>query len=363
MSYSVIRMQKIKAGGIRGIQNHDQRLKESHTNPDIDKAKSHLNQDIHNPDDKRTYYMRIKDRVKELDLPKAPRKDAVVMCEFIATSDKAFFDRLSQSEQERFFKESYNFIANRYGKENIVHATVHYDEKTPHLHMGIVPVTKDNKLSCYKIFDKTELTRLQADYNKYMNDKGFELEKGESREGKRKHLDTQRFKAETMKEEIKGLEYQIDTLKNDLKDFKRVYKSVRDIKYTYQQIDGLKGKKSVLNKANVVVPEKDFEMLKNAAKKSATLEYELELIKSEVDRLKDRSKRNEAVAYKYKTENEQLRDKVSELSEKITVFYRLFAKHNVSEKQVNALLKQTMKEMQAEKIQQRSKQKSWEMER
>ena len=49
-----------------------------------------------------------------------------------------------------------------------------------------------------------------------------------------------------MKEEIKGLEYQIDTLKNDLKDFKRVYKSVRDIKYTYQQIDGLKGKKSVL---------------------------------------------------------------------------------------------------------------------
>ena len=51
--------------------------------------------------------------------------------------------------------------------------------------------------------------------------------------------------AETMKEEIKGLEYQIDTLKNDLKDFKRVYKSVRDIKYTYQQIDGLKGKKSV----------------------------------------------------------------------------------------------------------------------
>ena len=54
------------------------------------------------------------------------------------------------------------------------------------------------------------------------------------------------WKAETMKEEIKGLEYQIDTLKNDLKDFKRVYKSVRDIKYTYQQIDGLKGKKSVL---------------------------------------------------------------------------------------------------------------------
>lgn len=357
MSYSVIRMQKIKAGGIRGIQNHDQRLKESHTNPDIDKAKSHLNQDIHNPDDKRTYYMRIKDRVKELDLPKAPRKDAVVMCEFIATSDKAFFDRLSQSEQERFFKESYNFIANRYGKENIVHATVHYDEKTPHLHMGIVPVTKDNKLSCYKIFDKTELTRLQADYNKYMNDKGFELEKGESREGKRKHLDTQRFKAETMKEEIKGLEYQIDTLKNDLKDFKRVYKSVRDIKYTYQQIDGLKGKKSVLNKANVVVPEKDFEMLKNAAKKSATLEYELELIKSDVSRLKSREERTEKLAHKYRTENEQLKDKVS-------AFYRLFEKSSVSAHQLDALLKKTMKEMKAERMQQiKSKSKSWEMER
>ena len=88
MSYAVIHMQKLKAGGIRGIENHNERLKTSRTNPDIDYERSHLNKDLLAKDE-RTYYMRIKERIEELNLSKAIRKDAVMACGFICTSDRA----------------------------------------------------------------------------------------------------------------------------------------------------------------------------------------------------------------------------------------------------------------------------------
>lgn len=34
-----------------------------------------------------------------------------------------------------------------YGKENLLYATVHMDEITPHMHYGVVPITKDGRLS------------------------------------------------------------------------------------------------------------------------------------------------------------------------------------------------------------------------
>ncbi|MBJ7968236.1 plasmid recombination protein, partial [Bacillus cereus] len=40
-------MQKFKMRDVKGIQIHNQREKESHTNPDIEKEQSHLNYDLH----------------------------------------------------------------------------------------------------------------------------------------------------------------------------------------------------------------------------------------------------------------------------------------------------------------------------
>lgn len=291
MSYSVIRMQKIKSGGVRGIQNHDQRITESLTNPDIDPEKSELNENIHE-EDHRTYYMRIKDRIDELNLPKAPRKDAVVMCEFIATSDKAYFENMPPEEQKRFFKASYDFIADRYGKENIIHATVHYDEKTPHLHMGIVPVTKDNKLSCYQIFDKKELMSLQQDFNRYMNDRGFELEKGESREEKRKHLDTQRFKAETMKEQVNSLSKEANTLRNAINALESDFKRVEDIKIRFEEINAIEGKSIPFMKKMVAIDTKTLEDLKDLGRRQHVLENKIERLENENNRFRERNSKS-----------------------------------------------------------------------
>ncbi|WP_444544439.1 plasmid recombination protein [Pullulanibacillus camelliae] len=46
MSYAVVRMQKMKAHDLKGIQFHNQRERESRTNLDIDKERSHENYDL-----------------------------------------------------------------------------------------------------------------------------------------------------------------------------------------------------------------------------------------------------------------------------------------------------------------------------
>lgn len=38
-----------------------------------------------------------------------------------------------------------------YGAENILYVTVHMDEKTPHMHFGVVPITEDGRLSVKEI--------------------------------------------------------------------------------------------------------------------------------------------------------------------------------------------------------------------
>jgi len=113
MSYAIIRIQKMTSGCVKGIQLHDQREKDhSNTNPDIDFSKSGQNEDLHNPG-KIDYNHRVKQRIQELHLPKAVRKDAIVMCQCLVTSDKQFFDKMPPNEQKRFFQDSYDFIKNR----------------------------------------------------------------------------------------------------------------------------------------------------------------------------------------------------------------------------------------------------------
>src|SRR5699024_7987500 len=127
MSYAVCRMQKVKSPGLKGMQFHNQRERESRTNEDIDRERTHENYDSQKTGTRKT------------------RKDAVLVNELLVTSDRDFFERLDPGEQKRFFEESYKLFSERYGKQNIAYATVHNDEQTPHMHLGVVPM-RDGKL-------------------------------------------------------------------------------------------------------------------------------------------------------------------------------------------------------------------------
>src|SRR5699024_11788321 len=64
MSYAVCRMQKVKSAGLKGMQFHNQRERESRTNEDIDRERTHENYDLQN-DENINYNERVKDRSEE----------------------------------------------------------------------------------------------------------------------------------------------------------------------------------------------------------------------------------------------------------------------------------------------------------
>src|SRR5699024_12701252 len=74
--------------------------------------------------------------------------------------------------------ESYKLFSERYGKQNIAYATVHNDEQTPHMHLGVVPM-RDGKLQGKNVFNRQELLWLQDKFPEHMKKQGFELKRGE----------------------------------------------------------------------------------------------------------------------------------------------------------------------------------------
>lgn len=60
-------------------------------------------------------------------------------------------------------------------------ATVHMDEKTPHMHLCFAPLTEDNRLSAKEIVgNKKKLTEWQDRFWEYMVRKYPDFERGES---------------------------------------------------------------------------------------------------------------------------------------------------------------------------------------
>lgn len=199
MSFQVIHFEKFTRGSVKGIEIHAQREKPgvSHTNPDINWKKTKNNFDLIPPPEG-GYNRAVSQRISELNLPRAVRKDAVVLCGFVISSDKDFFKGMRAEKRRSFFQASFDFLADRYGRENIIAATVHMDESTPHMHLYLVPVTQDGRLSAKAIFNRQELQRLHSDFYAQVG-REFGLQRGEGKEqGKRRfHLDTPEFKKYT----------------------------------------------------------------------------------------------------------------------------------------------------------------------
>ena len=213
MSFGVCRVEKVKgAAAVAGLQLHNNRERQhSNTNPDIDRSRSGLNYSLIEQST-HSYNKLIEGRLQQgYKGKKAIRKDAVRMCEMLFTSDGEFFARLSEQEQQQFFIDCFEFAAQRYGRENIIAATVHLDEATPHLHLDFVPLTQDGRLSAKEVLGgRKEMQQLQDDFyafvaNKYGLDRGnrADIENGET---SRKHLETAEYKEKLARDRIKQAE-------------------------------------------------------------------------------------------------------------------------------------------------------------
>ena len=86
------------------------------------------------------------------------RKDVNVMVSWVVTLPQTLNNQ-GFADEEKFFREAYAFLSERYGKENVISAYVHLDETTPHLHFAFVPVTEDTKRGGFKLSAKEVVNR------------------------------------------------------------------------------------------------------------------------------------------------------------------------------------------------------------
>lgn len=141
----------------------------TYKNQKIDHSKTHLNYNLAPEHKNMTDYEYMKKRCEEFKILK--RKDVNWLVSWVITIPADY-----TGNQSLFFREAYNFMENRYGKENVVSAYVHLDETSPHIHFCFVPVIFDKKKQEYKVnakkcIDKTELKQIHPQMQKYLENK------------------------------------------------------------------------------------------------------------------------------------------------------------------------------------------------
>ena len=194
MPYAILRFQKRKAGGVVACERHNERRKEAYkSNPDIEMGRSKENYHLV-PQPRYTYKKEINRMIAEAGCK--VRRDSVMMVETLITASPEFMNSLPPEEQKLYFQTALDFVSERVGRQNILSAVVHMDEKTPHMHLSFCPITPDGKLSAKAFLgNQKTLSEWQTAYHERMSAKWSELERGQSSmETKRKHIPTWLFK-------------------------------------------------------------------------------------------------------------------------------------------------------------------------
>lgn len=275
VGYAVVHMMKIKSGAVGGIQSHNNREHEPKTNPDVDMSRSEDNYDLISCDN---YKRSIKEKLSNLvESSRAIRKDAVVVCNFIVTSDNETMDALGADRQREFFQDSVKWFSDRYGADRVLNATVHMDETTPHLHIGVMPITQDGRLSAKAIFTKTEMKAIQTEFAREVGEK-YGLERGV--EGsERTHLSEARFKEQKALEMVnehgaitQELRVLAEDYKQELSEAARSLETVKQELSTMQyRKDALQGEAERLKALNNQTADKIREANEAIKKYSSTL--------------------------------------------------------------------------------------------
>ena len=132
------------------ILQHFDRTAE-HPTENIDKSRTHLNYNLAPKEGKQIDI--LNQRLSEVKVQN--RKDVNVLCSWVVTLPKS----LPEDKEEEFFRKSYGFLEEKYGKDNVVSAFVHKDEVTPHIHFAFIPVVKDQRNDRMKVSAKECVTR------------------------------------------------------------------------------------------------------------------------------------------------------------------------------------------------------------
>ena len=357
LSYSIFRVKGIKTtGDLRGIGKHnDERV--SHTNQDIDRTRSSENIELVKCDGsylkkfneitsemKAEHEERMKtirsDRRKTFDQAINSAKNDVA-AEFLFTSDDVFFCDKSREEIEAWANKSLEFLEKDIGitKDKIIHAVIHMDEATPHLHVVAVPLTRDYdgrrkaevlQISRNKFIPtKEDLARLQDVYNERMNERGYNLQRGTTKDIK--HVTVSEFKEQTQYHEhkLERLQAQAIEAKNLaeklMKDVEVVPRvdSIHVHPEVVLERQGLKKVEKVTER--VILEPRDYEAIKTLARASDVLKTQNKQLKTDNDLLKVQKQTLQTEIEQLRKENKELKkenDLLKRTVKKVKEFYK-----------------------------------------
>ena len=175
MAYAIIRIAKLTSQvHAHNATTHNYR---QHEVSNADKEAEHPNKEYLNHA-KTDYWTLAEARIAEV-VTRKVRGDQVRAVEVIMTGSPEGFvrgqdGRAADYSKSKWAGDNLRFLQEKYGKENVVSFTLHQDEKTPHVHAVIVPITPDGRLSAKDTFTRQGLRDLQTEYAQAMAPHGFE---------------------------------------------------------------------------------------------------------------------------------------------------------------------------------------------
>jgi hypothetical protein len=157
MAYAIMRAKKLASmGSVAASMQHCYRERDTH-NADQERTPDNQHLVARSTDE-------AMGRLRNL-LPEKRRKDAVLAVEYVMTASPEWFDKATPEQQQAFFQQSLQWLADKYGSDRIVTASIHRDEATPHLSAFVVPLTQDKRLSAKEFIGSRD--KMRADQTSY----------------------------------------------------------------------------------------------------------------------------------------------------------------------------------------------------
>ena len=395
MSYAIIRNAKYKRENLMAVYRHNERKNKNYSNKDIDRTKSHLNYSLKEPEF--NYVKEFDNIIKKYDLKGQIKTVSNIACEYMITSDNDFFKRIGEKETKRYFETAYKFVCEykNLGEKYILSAKVHYDEKSPHMHLLFLPVvhTTDkkgnpiDKLACSEFWKaKDSYRQLQNAFFKYMVDNGFALQRGSPKEEtNRVHYTLKEYKNitnfEQTKETLKNIKLELPNVpditdininrlskKRDEKILEEIIKPKDDLIQNLYQ-DNMNLHKELSRQAKVIEEAEKYQKERNSI-----LADNREL-HNQVNAIKEEYKEKEFdIKWKYKSKIKSLEKENNHLHKIIDKFYETVDKFIVwichkfgigeSKELVNKFQEETRTFIDPVKqLEQEEREKEWDLER
>ena len=326
MNYGIFRSQPIMTiNDLAQIGSHNKREKKAYkSNKDIKLELTKNNIELVPLTEKyvKGFKLKVKDYEKEhnerMKTERPERKKpfnemlnkskSVVADELLFTASHKFFDNMSKEDIMRWANTCMDFVYNDLGykKEQVLHATIHMDELTPHIHCVVIPLVKklDKRTNTERytiskkqyIRDNIHLSELQDIYNVRLKEAGFELERGI------KGSDAEHQRVKEFKKTTRYLENKVITinkgLDNAVNDFEEKMKTTKntfiDKEYVKVKKDTFDSMKNVIKESKKVMEfqpkmEQLFNEVETFTKSHQTLEKENNNLQREVKALTTRN--------------------------------------------------------------------------